>query len=452
MINCNNKQTRSGFSLLETLLTTIVVATIFVIIFNIISDFAENTLARTTANYMNKLSGAVEEILENPENFQNIYAEADANANDVLELTVADLSSGFNAGGAFIAPSASINNNIRNNTPLRTGVEIMIRIADDPISNADVRALEIIIATSDRVKDTRVRKAASAAKIYGGSYREAGLAQSAYASWSFNPLVTLNGTAWAATIATNPPDLGGEGTYLMHYKHMNIDDIAGDYLYRVAIPGSPEFNQIYTNLNMGGNDVLGADNINVTNDLNIDSKIISKGNASALNMTLTDGNFTANRRLITSNATINGLGAGTTGNFTVQDRILSSPNPADPVSLTVDLTQNLSAVDANFTNGMNATTSLSVDEIADVDNITTQDMFITQLDTISDVDLIVTNQLNIQGLDSQTLTVNTGDVGTVDASITNGVSVDAGINSSRITIDTLEVGDFGVCDNDCLPQ
>ncbi len=449
------KKLQSGFSLLEALLTTIVVATIFVIIFGIISDFAENTLARSTANYMNKLSFAVEEIIINPENFQNIYAEAlnNPSGNNIFELTVADLSGGFIANTVAIDPPSSINNNIRNNTPLRTGVDIMIRVADDPSSATDAQALEIIIASRDRVRDTRVRKAASAAKLKGGYYREAGLAKSAYASWSFDPLVNLVDTTWETAASANPPDLGGEGTYLINYKHINYEDIAGDYLYRTAVPGSPELNRIYTNLDMGGNDILGADNISVTNALNLNSKVISKGTASAANMTLTDGNFTAGRTLTTSGATINGVGTGLTGNFTVQGSISSPASPSGNPS--VDLSGNLSSVDANFTNGMDVATSLSVENIADVNNIIAdEDMFINTLNTLSGVDLEIVNQLNAQNLDTQTLTVDTGDFGTVDAAITNNFDVEIGgqLTSQRITINTLQVGEFGACDNDCLPK
>lgn len=44
-------------------------------------------------------------------------------------------------------------------------------------------------------------------------------------------------------------------------------DLANDYLYRNAVPGHPEYNRMNTAIDMGGNDIHNARNLNATNDI-----------------------------------------------------------------------------------------------------------------------------------------------------------------------------------------
>jgi len=441
MIHDRLIKNKSGFTLIEALLTTIVVAGIFIVIFNILSDYAENILARSTSNYMNGLSLAVEEIIEVPDNFQNIYAAANANPNDILELTTSDLVNGFTANGVLISPSASVNSSLRNSSPLRTGINIMVKIGDNPAISTDAQALEIILAADARIRDSRVRKAAEDSKIYGGFYREVGEAKSAFASWRFDPIAYLNGTAWQGIASANPPS-ADDGSYLIHYKYVDFENIAGDYLYRVGVSGRPDLNQIYTNLNMGGNDILGADNMNVADNIDVNSKVISKGTSSMANAVFSNGNFVANRTLQTSTAIVSGVGGGVTGNFSVQGTL-------DSQSI-MRLSQDISANDATLSGGLNASTSLSVENMDNVNNITTNDMFVTNLDLDSDTDVLVGNQLSTQAATIQNMTITQGDFGTVDAQINDSMTVNGQIISPRIVLDTLDVDEFGACDNDCL--
>jgi Tfp pilus assembly protein PilE len=115
-----------GFSILETLLTTVVVIGILLAIFNFFEDYAEKVLAKSTAKYFNSVSDAVEEMINNKNYFNIIYAMADAETNDILELNLNDLINGFGLVPNDIAPSTVLNANLRQQTPLKTGVNIMV--------------------------------------------------------------------------------------------------------------------------------------------------------------------------------------------------------------------------------------------------------------------------------------------------------------------------------------
>lgn len=82
---------------------------------------------------------------------------------------------------------------------------------------------------------------------YNGQYGSlsSAAAQGAYGHWS----VALNGY-------TNPGP--GHLAALLAFNNGNLEN---DYLYRVAVPGQPQLNTMQTALNMGGNDIDNANNI-----------------------------------------------------------------------------------------------------------------------------------------------------------------------------------------------
>jgi hypothetical protein len=439
MINSQTNNKR-GFSLLETLLATVIVSGLFVIIFNILDDYAESMLARSTSTYMDNISTAIEELIENPVNYQNIYAEADSRPNGVLELEIADIINGFNANGAFIDPSASINDSIRTTTPLKVGLEIMIRVADDPSDPSDDQALEIILATNEPAREPIVRRAAEFSKVNGGFYNQVGEARSAFATWRFDPLVNLAGSSWASAITTEPPS-PDNGIYLVHYSYQGFESIVGDYLYRVEVTGRPDLNEIYNNLNMGGNNILGADNINPTGDVAVNSKIISNGNIIANDMTFQEGNFNAAGNMQVGSAIIHGRGGGLTGNFSTQRQLA--------VTNTLQLSGNLASDQATLNTGLQATNSLSVGNVNNVSDIQTQDMFVTRLDGGSAAALDVGNQLTTNRIETDDVVVSSGDIGFIDGLFDANVNVGGSMTSTDIIMDVLTVDQFGACDNDC---
>jgi type II secretory pathway pseudopilin PulG len=75
----------------------------------------------------------------------------------------------------------------------------------------------------------------------------------AYGGWTFSI---------AGTSIPNP----GPG-HLVLFQYFSNGTLDPDYLYRVAVPGHPELNQMFTALNMGGNDVTGVDDLSASGNV-----------------------------------------------------------------------------------------------------------------------------------------------------------------------------------------
>jgi prepilin-type N-terminal cleavage/methylation domain-containing protein len=71
---------------------------------------------------------------------------------------------------------------------------------------------------------------------------------------------------WQVDIAgTNIPNPGPGHLAFMHYY--NQGSLASDYLYRYKIPGQPDLNKMFTDLDMGDNDVNNAKNITANDNI-----------------------------------------------------------------------------------------------------------------------------------------------------------------------------------------
>lgn len=339
--------------MLEALLTTAVVSGLFFIAIGLIQNYTEQVLAKSTANYMDNISSAIVSILQNPNNFSQIYTDVDNQPNDIREVTIADIIVG-DIGGVNLQDSGLLNANISTSTPLKTGVRIMLR-------SSGTDALEVIIATDRRVGDARIRAAAEYSKLNGGFYRDITRGvRSAYNAWSFDPTI-LVGTDWWDNIADADPPSISDGSYLINYRHIAFDAIAGDYLYRIRVDTKPELNTIYTDLNMGGQNILGADNIDPSGNINIESNAIVNG---AMNVTnsaiINDGNIRSFNKLRTNNATINNTAGGITGNFIVQGELGVN---------NLNTTNSLSADNATFRSGLTTTANISSTNINNVQSV-----------------------------------------------------------------------------------
>jgi type II secretory pathway pseudopilin PulG len=75
----------------------------------------------------------------------------------------------------------------------------------------------------------------------------------AFGGWSFSI---------AGTSIPNP----GPG-HLVLFQYFSDGTLDPDYLYRIAVPGHPELNQMFAPLNMGGNDVTGVDDLSASGNL-----------------------------------------------------------------------------------------------------------------------------------------------------------------------------------------
>lgn len=275
------KTTRThGFSLLELLLSVFVFATLLMAVFGMMQYFAQRELARASTKYMATVADAMSQILDNVNSFNALYTAASNNGGVyVLSADTANsapaqdnIAKGFTAGtgpsSAYIQKSRLLNESFRSaNSPLRTPVSIILRIANDPTGK---RGFDILIVTNTARPDDIVRMAAGIAGEAGGSLRTyggkaAGRINSAYGSWSI-PLSTLAGTTWYTSLPATL-DSSDDGSFLTYYRYANIDDKSGDYLYRRP-QTDPSLNTMYGSFNIGGNDIVGADDLTIGNHPN----------------------------------------------------------------------------------------------------------------------------------------------------------------------------------------
>lgn len=438
MIMRYNRRKERGFSLLEMLLTTMIVSGLLVAVFNLLEDYAEKRLAESTAEYMENIALAVEDIIADPLYFQAAYDAADARPGDILELSLTDLTTGFGT----IPGSTRLNENIRNRTPMGSEINILLRIADNPVDTTDSQAMEILVTTSEPIIDERARRAASAAGPYGGLLRDAGEPiRSSFASWRVT-MADLAGTDWANGVAATPPVMN-ETAYLVHYRHMSFDESAGDYMFRVSVPGRPELNRMYTNLNMGTHNIMGTDNFDLSGNLDLQGRAMINGNARIQGNTIIErGNVTAANRYHADSIIVNGAGGGVTGNLTVDDAI--------NINL-LNLSGQLNAQTAEFREGVDTTNQITADNILLQDGINSSGSInATRLQgNGSNPDIVIQGQMNASDYRTETLTVQSGNVGTLDTITDANLSVNGELRANDIGLGGVNVTTFGVCDRGC---
>lgn len=265
-----------GFSLLELLLSVTIFAGLLMAVFNMMQYFSQRELARATNKYMTVVADATSQILNNVDNFNTLYAAAVANGG-VYTLTADTAASApaqdniaktFQIGSVTIQRSRLFNQSFRGaNSPLRTPISILLRVANDP---AGKKGFDILVVTDNPRNDTIVRMAASMAGEAGGIVREypnksAASITHSYGSWDI-PLSTLSTSAWYGSLPS-PLDANNDGSFLVYYRYANLEDKTGDYLYRTPQTDAG-LNTMYGSFNIGGNDIVGADDLTIGDHAN----------------------------------------------------------------------------------------------------------------------------------------------------------------------------------------
>lgn len=449
----NRHHTSNGFSLFEMLLTIFIFASILFTAFIALRDYAEDTLARRTAAYYAEIHRALDEILQNPNNFTAIHNSLSLLTDPIAEVPLNDL---INGGGIIPAPANNLNANFSATSPLKAESTIIIRIADNPADNTDIPALETIIVSNERRDDRRVRLAAAFAEDKGGFYRgvdsristpgtpPANHIESAFSTWDF-PITNLAGTPLFTTIDTNAPSFT-DGTYFVYYDHYNFIDLTGDYLFRVAVTGQPELNRMHSIFNLGGNSILGADDIN-PETLSLSAKAIVNGQMQTSGQTIVnDGNFIAGRRMeVLNNATINGEETGPRGNFSVQGAINAT---------NATINQNVNTTIGNLNGGLNTTGQITAETINVNNNGSTAvsgNSFIMNLNSTAGgrPELDVGGQLNTSDVGTTSFETRARSFGALDMVVNGNTIVGRNARGSIVTINELDTNSFGRCNLGC---
>lgn len=326
-----SKKNQDGFTLLEMLLTTGVVAISLLVITNVLEDSARNATYTVNATYMESVMEYANDAVDTLDGFNAMYAAAlSAPPNYTVEVSIFNSTVGIpnilpftlasGDGTANIPPNPSLGalaaGQFSEVAPMGTQVTALYSILDNPLIATDERRLAVIIATLNPMAEQDLRPAALSIGVGGGYISAvpptvAGIClvigcnetvRSAFGTWSLDA-TTLAGTRWRTAFDTAPPVAGQRG-YLFSFRFVAESDIAGDYLYRTPQPANPELNTMFVDIDMAGNDIVGVDNLQVNTDFQARSDIHVQGSAHF------DGNF-------------QGLGADVTVNGTVDAGALS---------------------------------------------------------------------------------------------------------------------------------
>lgn len=284
-----------GFSLLEVLLTVGVTATFLIFVVGIGQEIAERQANRAAANYVQQLNKAVQVLLSDPDRFLFVH---NAVGGAVLrQASVSDLVNGTGvlAGIPGFARNPALSDAFPTVAPLKQTYDIVFRVADDPADPNDSEALEVFILSETKLPDTQATDIAGLLSGQGGALRDSPDAAVAdirgiYGSWIV-PMTDLSGTAWHATVTGATPPTLQNGSYVISYNYWDINRVAKDYLYRTNT-GDPELNTMRSDLSLGGYNLIGADDMNVTGSLAAD-QVFVKGRARLQGATAITGTLQA---------------------------------------------------------------------------------------------------------------------------------------------------------------
>lgn len=464
MTRRSNPSAQSGFTLLETLLVVGLLSGIMLVLTIFLQDYLRREHMRGVAAHLAIVQRAVSESLNTVQEFEALYALATANGN-VIELSILNRNnpnrtvSYVPAGNVSLergndgtfAPSPIINASVnsgganvfsgfRDTLPVRassyvSGIDgpatnsrqearltVLARVADDPADDDDERALEVLVITIDRLAEQDLQAIMAETDGNGGlvsavldvdpNCDSAGCgvtARSAHGNW-YASLSDFAGTRWSVISNARPATLE-DGGYLASYTYINEAVLAGDYLFRSAVPNNPNLNTMHTALNLGGNNIVGADNIEVTNP-----------------DTPGAGVLTVNRGLFAQGSALVGGAARITGDLIAEGgmaagAITLGPNYAAPAPV-LPSTGNLTVGGEMSTRSMETTGNLSVRGNAGMLALNAKQVSATTLD-ISDSLTIEASQ----GLLAGTLKANTVAV----KNKTNTGQIEAGqINANKL--------------------
>lgn len=295
--NVRSRSGENGFTLLETLLAVGLSAILTTFLVSAMQVWAESEKSEATKAYVESIANAVDDITENYEQFNAIFNHVELSGG-VLQIGVLDsdgfpdsLQSGIWNGSLQVSSGSSrITDSYATTNPVKQKFSVVIAaIRSGP--SGDERSLEILIASDGPLQEKDARDAAARMGANGGIVSVETVsaateclsvgcnrtARGIFNDWKTD-LSLYSGTAWEGTVSANPPS-SLNGAYLVFHRYLMAQEVAGDYLYRVPVDGSPEVNQMHTDLDLSGNSLVGVDNVRVS-DLGVADYISARGSAS----------------------------------------------------------------------------------------------------------------------------------------------------------------------------
>lgn len=286
-----------GFTLLETLLAVGLSAILTVFLVSTMQVWAESEKSEATKTYVESIADAVDDITKDYEQFSAIFDHVELSGG-VLQIGVLDsdgfpdsLQSGIWNGSLQVASgSPRITDAYATTNPVKQKFSVVIAATRrGPLG--DERGLEILVGSDGPLREKDVRDAAARMGANGGIVSVETVsaateclavgcdrtARGIFNDWQID-LSLFSGTTWESAISANPPS-SLNGAYLVFHRYLTEQEVAGDYLYRVPIDGSPEINRMHTNLEMSGNSLVGVDNVRVS-DLDVADYISARGSVS----------------------------------------------------------------------------------------------------------------------------------------------------------------------------
>ena len=306
----NHKE--SGFTLLEMLLTISIVGVTFLVITQLLQDTARKEFFASNASYMNVVMDVAVDAISDVNGFDDIYTAAIPSG--VVEVALLDPSppsvpctvpvNNFQCGFNNIPPHPDLQRvNALNSpgftdfSPIGPQVSVSYQILDSPGSTE--RTLGVLVTLQDTLPERDLRQAAQALGAGGGyiSTIPAGgpctfgcpsTIRSAYGTWELDVTQFVTAaTPWGNDVNNWQilPPTPADGGFLVAFRYYSESEVAGDYLYRVPVNGNPQLNTMNVPINMGGNSLVGVDNIDIAGDLSVDGYIHAQGSVFA------SGNF-----------------------------------------------------------------------------------------------------------------------------------------------------------------
>lgn len=483
MTTARKPHKESGMTLIETMLVIGLLSGILLVLTILLQDFIRREHMRGVANQMAIVQKAVSQTVRSASMFGALYQFVSDNGG-VAELSILSLDNPARAlsasytvtnsvsleqGGSGILPSTIVNaghqsgggtnySGFRDTLPIRASSYLeeygssnnvrrnaRLTVLARALNRNGERSLEILVVTVDRIDERDLRDISAAMDAHGGiiSARPAAeesdchemgcayTARGALGNWTVR-LPDFSGTRWYNNVMTSNLARYEEGTgegYLASYTYVNEAVIAGDYLYRVAVPGNPELNRMHARLDLGNNDVLGADNVEIRNHdgtaLTVNNTVHAQGSTIIGGNLLVQGDLNVRGTMRAGALTVQpsdpaggppGMSRNI-GNIVVGDRFKTQDlNTGGSVSVANDATL-LGATAGNVAGQLLTTTHLAAEESAVLTGV-----------------LANPNNINASGLvqsgQISTTTVTANSTGVVQGDINANLTVDGALNAT----------------------